>query len=233
VSFDHTDVIAQLTTTGGAPPVILNVSHYGDATTDELSLPKQQRMIQALQDPSNWLDAAKPDAILFSGGGNDIAGEQFCIFLNYAAPGATGLNMVRFEKALEMVEASYLDLFAFRDRYARDTPIFGHSYDFPIPNGRRPSCPGVGPWLLPSLQYCNWSVQQGAAIVKEALSEFCAMQRRLASDAANNFILVPTQGLLKPADWANELHPYPAGFKTIAAAFLKSLSEKFPGRLDG
>jgi hypothetical protein len=232
LSLSDTDVIAQLAAMGGVPPVILNVSHYGDATTGELSLPKQQRMIQALQDPGNWLDAGKPDAILFSGGGNDIAGEQFCIFLNYAAPGAPGLNRDRFEKALEMVEASYLDLFAFRDRYARDTPIFGHSYDFPIPDGRRP-CPGVGPWLLPSLQFCNWTVEEGTAIVKEALSEFCALQKNLASVAANNFVLVPTQGLLKPADWANELHPYPAGFKTIAAAFLKSLSEKFPGRVKG
>jgi hypothetical protein len=170
--------------------------------------------------------------MLFSGGGNDIAGEKFCIFLNHAAPGAAGLNEARFEMALRMVEASYLDLFAFRDRYASGTTIFGHSYDFPIPDGRRP-CPGVGPWLLPSLQFCNWTVEEGTAIVKEALSEFCALQRRLASDAANAFILVPTQGLLKPADWANELHPYPAGFKIVAAAFLKSLSDRFPGRLEG
>ena len=176
VSLTHTDVIAQLAAMGGAPPVILNLSHYGDATTDELSLPKQQRLIQALQDPNNWFEAGKPDAILFSGGGNDIAGEKFCIFLDHAAPGAAGLNEARFAMALRMVEASYLDLFAFRDRYAGGTTIFGHSYDFPIPDGRRP-CPGVGPWLLPSLQFCNWTVEEGTAIVKEALSEFCALAR--------------------------------------------------------
>ncbi len=224
-----TDIIAQLQTMGGNPPVIYNLSHYGDATTDELSLPKQERTIQALQDPDNWLGSGKPDAILFSGGGNDIAGNQFCIFLDYAAPGVDGLNKDRFEKALGMVEASYLDLFVLRNRYATDVPIIGHAYDFPIPNGAHPAC--AGPWLLPSLQYCNWSVQEGTAIVKEALVEFNAMLMRLAADPANDFTVAPTQGLLQPGDWANELHPYPAGFKTIASAFLKIIAAKFPTKL--
>ncbi len=139
-----TDIIAQLQTMGGNPPVIYNISHYGDATTDELGLPKQERTIEALQDPDNWLGSAKPDAILFSGGGNDIAGNQFCIFLDYAAPGVDGLNKDRFEKALGMVEASYLDLFVLRNRYAKDVPIIGHAYDFPIPNGAAPLAPGLG-----------------------------------------------------------------------------------------
>ena len=47
-----TDIIAQLQTMGGNPPVIYNISHYGDATTDEMALPKQERTIQALQDPT-------------------------------------------------------------------------------------------------------------------------------------------------------------------------------------
>lgn len=228
-SLEPTDVIAQLSKMGAQPPLILNISHYGDATTDELSLPKQQRMIEALHDPNNWLGSKKPDVILFSGGGNDIAGEQFCIFLNYAAPGAKGLNADRFEKALGMVEASYLDLFAFRDKYAPGVPVVGHSYDFPIPNGAHPAC--AGPWLLPSLQYCNWSVQDGIGIVREALAAFATMQQSLASDPKNNFVLAPTQGLLKPADWANELHPFPKGFETIAAAVFKVLKDKFPQQM--
>ncbi len=93
VSLVNTDVIAQLGSMGTPNPVILSLSHYGDATTDEMSLPKQQQMIEGLQDPSNWMDHGKPDAILFSGGGNDIAGNQFCIFLDHSdTPGSTGIN---------------------------------------------------------------------------------------------------------------------------------------------
>jgi hypothetical protein len=129
-----------------------------------------------------------------------------------------------------MVKASYQDLFAFRDRYAPGVPIIGHTYDFPIPNGTHPLC--AGPWLLPSLQYCNWTVEEGKDIVRQALTEFGEMLNDLGSNEANNFIVVPTQRLLKPEDWANELHPYPAGFKTIAKAFTETLSAHFPQKIE-
>lgn len=227
--FHTTDVIAQLKSMGEINPVILNISHHGDATTDEMSLPKQERMIQALSDPANWLNEGKPDAILFSGGGNDIVGEQFCISVNYAVAGADGLNAVRFRKVLESVEASYLDLFAFRDRFAPNVPIFALDYDFPIPNGVPAAC--VGPWLKPSLDFCGWTVSQGTAIARQALSQFKAMLQALASDPANRFTLVDTQGTLAEKDWANELHPFPAGFQKIAAKFTTALRAAFPGRI--
>jgi hypothetical protein len=108
VSLPHTDIIVQLESMGNVNPYILNMSQWGDATTDEMSLPKQQLMISALQDPSNWLSAGKPDAILFSGGGNDVAGDQFCIFLDYSTLSPNGLDVTRFQDALGMVEASYI-----------------------------------------------------------------------------------------------------------------------------
>jgi hypothetical protein len=229
LSLRSTDIIAQLTSMGTMNPVILNVSHFGDATTVEMSLPKQERMIEALQDPNNWMGSGQPDAILFSGGGDDIAGDQFCIFLDYAVPGATGLNAARFEDALDMVKASYLDLFVLRDRYASGVPIFGHCYDFPIPNGVHPNC--AGPWLKPSLDYCGWNVTQGTAIVRQSLVSFKNMLEDLAADTGNRFTLIDTQSLLGQDDWANELHPYPSGFKTIAEKFVEALRLKFPGRV--
>src|SRR5260370_11006140 len=198
--FFPTDIIAQLKVVGNPTPVILNVSHHGDATTDEMSWPKQQRMIDALQNSANWLDKGQPDAILFSGGGNDIAGDQFCISLNYNTGGGatTGLNKNRFQKVLGGVEASYLDLFAFRDRYARSVSIYGHCYDLAIPNGV-PAGPFAGPWLKPSLDFCGWDLNDGTAIVAEALTEF---KKKLSTlTAPNSFYLVDTQKTLTKADW--------------------------------
>jgi hypothetical protein len=229
LSFQDTDIIAQLRGMGAVNPMILNMSHYGDATTDEMSLPKQERMISALQDSANWMGAGKPDAILFSGGGNDVVGDQFCIYLDYALPGAAGLNANRFLKALSKVEASYLDLFAFRDRYAPGVPVIGHCYDFPIPNGIHPAC--AGPWLKPSLDYCGWNLAQGTTIARNALLDFKNTLVGLAANPANNFFMVDTQGVLAAADWANELHPFPGGFKSIAAKFVDALRAKFPGRI--
>ena len=228
LSLGSTDIIVQLGSLGTTPPVILNMSHHGDASTDEMGVSKQERLIEALQDPDNWV-GGKPDAILFSAGGNDVAGEQFCIFLDYAVPGASGLDAARFQEALGMVEASYQDLFLFRDRYAPGVPIFAHCYDFPIPNGAHPDC--VGPWLKPSLDYAGWNVAQGTAIVRQALTDFKAMLAALAADQKNNFTLVDTQGVLAPADWANELHPFPAGFKALAERFVAALQASFPGRI--
>ena len=206
---------------GDVPPVILNVSHYGDATTDEMSLPKQLWLIQVLQDPSNWLATGKPDFILFSGGGDDIAGDQFCIFLDYAG-GPSGLDPSRIAAAIAMIRASYMDLFSFRDRYAPGVPVFAHCYDFPIPDGRHPVC--AGPWFKPSPDFCGYSVAQGTLIARAALAQFRTMLLELGSDPANRFVLVDTLGCLAASDWANELHRYPAGFKAIAGRFLQALT---------
>jgi hypothetical protein len=226
--FDNTDVIAQLETMGSVHPIILNISHHGDATTDEMSLLKQQRLIESLSDPDNW-PKGRPDAILFSGGGNDIAGDQFCIYLDYANPGVPGPDDIRFQKLLGSVEASYLDLFEFRTRYAPNVRVIGHCYDFPIPDGRHPIC--AGPWLQPSLSFCGWNTAQGTAILYQALVEFRAMLVKLSGEPKNLFGFVETQGTLLPSDWANELHPYPPGFRKIAEKFVVELRNRFPGRI--
>ena len=176
-TFRSTDIISYLTSMGTTNPVILNIAHHGDATTTEMSLPKQERMIEALQGPDNWMASSKPDAILFSGGGDDIAGDQFCIYLDYAQPGITGLNAKRFQGILDMVRASYEDLFEFRNRYAPDVPVFAHCYDFPVPNGVHPDC--GDPWLKPSLDYCGWNVEQGTAMCQASANCFRTMSQSL------------------------------------------------------
>jgi hypothetical protein len=56
--------------------------------------------------------------------------------------------------------------------------------------------------------FCFWH-----PIVRQALADFKDLLMKLAGEPANNFVLVDTQGTLAPADCANELHPYPQGFK--------------------
>lgn len=217
----NTDIIAQLQTYGDSPITVLNLAHHGETSTDAMSLPKQERMIAALRDKANWI-GGKPHAILFSAGGNDVAGDQFCIFLDFNDGRSDGLNAERFQMALNMVEASYLALFLLRDKYAHGVPIFAHSYDFPIPNGKHPSC--AGPWLKPSLDFCNWSVSDGRRIAREALEAFKGMLVRLANNPRHNFHLIDTQGTLKDEEWANELHPGFLGFRKITKKFYDALT---------
>jgi hypothetical protein len=220
-----TDIIANLENMGAPRPQILNISHFGDATTDEMGLRKQQRLIDALSNPKNWL-SGKPDAILFSGGGNDIAGDQFCIYLNYKDSHTPGLDADRFAGRLASIRASYNDLFLFRDRHAPHVPIFGHGYDFPHPMTPHPPC--TGPWISPSLKFTGWTDDDGTQILHAALDRF---QKTLVELASSEFIVVATQGTLAKEDWANELHPYPPGFKKLAARFLTELQNRFRGRI--
>jgi hypothetical protein len=196
-----------------------------------MGLEKQKRLIKALTTPENWING-KPDVILFSGGGNDIAGDLFCIYLNYKKSGLPGLDAARFAGRLASVEASYRGLFAFRDHFAAGVPIFGHAYDLarPIPS---PHPPCTGPWMWPGLSFNGWNIGEGTQIIQDALHAFRDMLSRLeASPQPNfNFTAVPTQGTLAYADWANELHPYPPGFQKLADKFLSALQSHFPGRI--
>jgi hypothetical protein len=60
-----TDVIAQLRRIRAMPPTILNLARHGETAVNEMSLSKQQRMIEVLSDRTNW-PAGKPDGILIS-----------------------------------------------------------------------------------------------------------------------------------------------------------------------
>lgn len=223
--FSTSDIVAHLQKMGSPRPKILNISHHGDATTDEMGLAKQMRLIEALSDPKNW-PKGKPDAILFSGGGNDIAGDEFCIYLNYKGTGLPALDRGRFAERLASIRASYEDLLAFRDRYAPKVPIFGHGYDYAHPMKPHPPC--AGPWISPSLGFAGWNDAEGTQVLRDVIDAFQAMLVNLAS---SGFLLVPTLGTLTYDDWANELHPHPPGFERLAQRFLLKLRERFPGRI--
>ena len=100
-----------------------------------LSYENQETLISLLQDPQQWLNQQThlPDAILVSAGGDDLVGDQLAIYLDY---GGGGLNAQRFQGLLDSVQASYMDLFGFRDIFAKGVLIIGHCYDYAIPEQR-------------------------------------------------------------------------------------------------
>jgi hypothetical protein len=226
-----TDVLQALRDTGDPAPMILKLAHYSDATTTLLGVTKRNRLIAQLQDPAN----GPIDALLFSGGGNDVVGDQFRFWLNDASAvgnnPAQGVDAQRLGNIFGVVESAYLDLIRIRDQFAPHAPIFVHAYDFAIPSGVS-ACHLAGPWLRPSLVDRGWSgLAPGTLIVKTILVEFRAMLQRLASVPAHDLVLVETQGTLAPDDWANELHPTGAGFARIADRFRAALATRFANRI--
>jgi hypothetical protein len=219
---------------GNPPPRILNLALHGQATTAMLSWENQETLVNLLEDPSQWLNQKTnlPDAILVSAGGDDVVGDQFVIYLDY---GGGGLNAGRFQGALDSVQASYMDLFAFRDLFAPNVPIVGHCSDYALPNGVHPLCV-QNSWLKPSLDFAGYDYTQGVAIVKTMIDMFHNTLAALAATPANNFTLIDTRGTINPdatspAGWANEIHPRFAGFTALANLFLAALRAKFPGQV--
>jgi hypothetical protein len=213
---------------------IANMAHHGLEVEQMLGLSMRQEIISRLTDPK-----VNFDALLFSGGGNDIVGDQFCIWLKDSPPIVPPEQMLdtnAVSAALAILEAEYRELIDIRDQFSRDTVIFVHAYDFPPVTGKK-ACGLVGPWLKPSLDYAyrhlgvaNPDPNDEFLVVKTVMQMFAAMLNRIAKDAnVEKFVVVPTQGTLSPddSDWQNEIHPSSAGFTKIATKFEAALASVF------
>jgi hypothetical protein len=213
---------------------IANMAQHGLEVEQMMGLSLRQEIITRLSDSQ-----IKFDALLFSGGGNDIVGDQFCIWLKDAppvVPPAQMLDLNAVNAALAILEAEYRELADLRDQYSPQTVIFVNAYDFPPITGK--GVCGEGPWLKPSLDYTYKHLGVAAPdpndeflVVKALMQMFRAMLDRVAADPkVQNFIVVPTQGTLTPdtSDWQNEIHPSPTGFAKIAKKFQNSLMSVFP-----
>lgn len=213
---------------------IANMAHHGLEAEQMLGLSIRQDIIARLSDPS-----VQFDALLFSGGGDDIVGDQFCIWLKDLPPVPPPdqmLDMNIVSSALAILESEYRELLDIRNQYSPQTVIFAHAYDFPPITGK--GVCGAGPWLKPSLDYAykhlgvaNPDPNDEFIVVKTILQMLGAMLDRIAADpSVEKFVVVPTQGTLIPdaSDWQNEIHPSSAGFIKIAEKFQAALAKVFP-----
>jgi lysophospholipase L1-like esterase len=183
-----------------------------------------------------------PSAVLLSGGGNDIAGEQFGMLLNHAASGLPPLNDdivrgvidVRVRNAYAFMIGGLTEI---AQRYlGRAVRIIVHGYDYPIPDGR-----GVlggfaflpGPWLQPGFHTKgHGSLEANQAVVARLIDRFNTMLQQLASEAPFAHVAYVNlrntlqSGASYKVDWANELHPTPRGFKAVAERIAAAISRR-------
>lgn len=234
IPFYNSAIVAdsQLGAKGTPNPNILNRAEPGQASTAALSYQKQSQMVNDWIASINW-HGGKLDAILVSMGGDDIVGDQLAIYLTYGggAKAASG----RLQGVLDLVSASYSDLFALRDLFALGVPIFGHCYDYALPNGV-PAAAVFGPWMQPSFKFAYYNFLDAQSVIVDMIDKFYSMLSGLASNAKNNFYVVNTRNTIQPNNsspggWANELHPFPTGFGLLADKFLAALKVHFPGRI--
>jgi hypothetical protein len=230
VPFFGGGIIPRLETKLGVP--ILNLAKTGDEVRYMLGVTERKLLIDQL---TRGCPAGGPwDALLFSGGGNDIVDNPMALWIrdfNAALPPAALIHQARLDAALALVRAGYEDLIGLRDSLSPQTHLFFHGYDFAIPDGR--GICNLGPWLKPTFDLRGFLTQASAfAVTKIMLEQFAAMQRSLETSHPK-VTFINSQGTLtpQPSSWHNELHPVKAGFNSFAELFHQALKAAFPGRV--
>jgi lysophospholipase L1-like esterase len=180
-------------------------------------------------------------AILLSGGGDDIAGDEFGMLINFAGSPISGWN--------EQVVAGVIDQrirTAFVTILSRITtvcqsmtgglvPILLHGYAHPVPDGRGflgGWGPLPGPWLQPGFHQKGFGrLEDCTKMMVQLIDRFNRMVRDVASLSDFKHVryidLRPelTNGPNYENDWANELHPNEKGFKKVTKRFADELAK--------
>ena len=183
-----------------------------------------------------------PKAILLSGGGNDIAGEELVMLLNHANSGLHPVSNTMLDEIMNVrMRTAYISLIGAvtklsKEYFKKEIPILVHGYDYPVPDNR-----GVlggfwvlpGPWLHPSFSkkgHIHFS--KNIDDMEKIINELNVMLRNLANDDKLRHVhFVELTGTLSRElrneqykhDWTDELHPTRSGFRDIAKKFEKVL----------
>jgi len=180
-----------------------------------------------------------PKAILLSGGGNDIAGDEFGMLLNHAVSAIAVLNENIVTGVIDQrIRTAYNTILAAITKISqtwiqRPLPILVHGYDFPVPDGR-----GFlggwaflpGPWLQPGFREKGFGdVDKCKDLMKQLINRFNAMVADVcAQPQFKHVTYVDLRNTLSTAGnykqfWANELHPTEKGFRLVTDRFVKAL----------
>jgi hypothetical protein len=218
-----------------------SVAHKGD-TIEEMAYDDNQldgldRKLQHLQ-----IDARVPRAFLLSGGGNDIAGQQFAVLLNHHSASVGTLNPKIIDAIInERIRFAFLSVIATMTRlsklyFGRVTPIVIHGYSYPVPDGRG-YLGGAwvlpGPWLEPGFRQKGYlDLKENSSVMVVLIDTFNRMLANIPRvDGLDHVTYLDVRGVLSNelaggryrASWENELHPTRRGFDSVADEFSRVL----------
>jgi GDSL-like Lipase/Acylhydrolase family len=173
------------------------------------------------------------DAILLSGGGNDLIDAMHGIVVNGTGNDpAAYVNASALGALVDSVESHYARIVALRDKPGSvnaGTPIVAHTYDYAMPRNAPALVFGgqlSGPWLFPAFEARGIADSELRFDIARLAIDALALRLMSLQDQFENFVVVDTRGQLTPAaadaprnsnDWVNEIHPNSHGYAKIAA----------------
>lgn len=196
--------------------LIVNCAHPGD-TLAEMGGDACARLLEPDDGVPRW------DAVLLSGGGNDLLGR--CREFIRPDP-ADPVDDDALLETLSDIEGEIVRLLRLVTATQPGVPVLCHTYDYP-PVSRRWWWWQAGPWVAPALRAAGldrsrWDGFAGMLIdaLAERLKNVAADYRRLG--------VVETRGRLLRQDWRNEIHPNTTGYAEHAIPWRRALAALHP-----
>src|SRR5579862_6264092 len=183
---------------------------------------------------------AVPKAVLVSGGGDDVAGNEFGMLLNNAFSPIAGWDSDVVDAVLnQRIFTAYTQMLMAitslcQGTFGKIVPILVHGYDYPVPDGRGflGGWPFPGPWLDPGFREKNFDdLPTRIAMMQTLMDQFNDVVKFLPSQPPFAHVrYIDLRGTLSNhlADykdwWANELHPTEKGFEALTDRFAAVLA---------
>lgn len=197
---------------------ILNTSRNGDEAADMMSGDQKLSLFKRLKH-MNF------DAMLFSGGGNDIVGRyDFGFLINKKEAGMDWqacINKDHLNIKIKQLELVYIEMLERIIEIKPNLKVLTHTYDLAIPSKEGFELFDIFPmgksWMYPYLKAkgINDYAEQ-KKIIHSILKRFKRSLTAIGKKYQDNLVVVDTHGSVAENEWRNEIHPTPEGFGKIA-----------------
>jgi lysophospholipase L1-like esterase len=192
--------------------------------------------------------------LLLSGGGNDLIAaaqsgpsnpESLRLLATKdewtnAPGGERYLSNAGWQTFATHLEAVIRQLLATRDAgINKAMPVVMHTYDLAVPRDAGAGLGVAGPWLQPAMVAFGIPEDEWAAVARALMARLAVLLDHVAATTADGSLhVVHTQGTLiaakttdtgATADWENEIHPTPQGYRKLGALWQPVLDAVFGG----
>lgn len=183
----------------------------------------------------DWLAGETYDAVMISGGGNDVLGDHLDTLVRdkQQHAGQHGRDLIvraRLEAVLDEIAGHLQSIRETVDHHlSPDRPIFMHGYSYARSSGQQFELLGglltFGPWIQEKLDELNIAERdEQQDIVNGLIDAFNDRLHHLES-TVEGFVHVDVRNLLGPDDWDDEIHPAASARRRLAARFRRVLVE--------